>query len=228
MKRSIGVGLVLALFAESIAWSQELTPRIELPKVYQSSLTDPKETERWEFMDDKWSLDTIEGISVLRLHDSASSLAPKFRSPTHLAILRDLQVNEFQLDVKVRSTREDYNHRDVCFYFGYQSPTEYYYAHLAKKTDDRANQIFIVNNADRIKISTKTTDGTSWDDKWHQVRVTRDEENEIRVYFDDMTTPIMTANDGSLKGGRIGVGSFDDTADFSEITLRGNRVDQGK
>ena len=83
MKRSICVGLVLVLFAETIVWSQELASNTELPKVYQTDLTDPKEAGRWEFMDDKWSIDTVEGTPLLRLRESASGLAPKFRSPSH-------------------------------------------------------------------------------------------------------------------------------------------------
>ena len=46
-------------------------------------------------------------------------------------------------------------------------------AHLGKKTDDHANQIFIVNAAPRQKISTTTTPGTNWDDAWHHVKIVR-------------------------------------------------------
>ena len=82
----------------------------------------------------------------------------------------------------------------MCLFFGYQDPAHFYYVHLGKKTDDHANQIFIVNGADRKKISTKTTDGTNWNDDWHSVKIVRKvADGSIEVYFDDMKTPVMTA-----------------------------------
>jgi hypothetical protein len=226
MKWNLSCTILLMLFAGSPIFAQEATLKSELPVVYQTNFSDADTGDRWELSDDAWSLTNKNSESALRLLRSPSNFVPKFRSPTHLALLRNVQVTEFQFDVRVRSTREDYDHRDVCFYFGYQSPTQYYYAHLAKKADDRANQVFIVNDADRAKISDKTTDGTAWDDKWHQVRITRNSDDEIAVFFDDMSSPIMTAKNDALKCGRVGVGSFDDTAEFTEITLRGNLHDK--
>ena len=44
----------------------------------------------------------------------------------------------------------------------------------------------------------------------------------IEGYFDDMETPIMTAHDKTFTWGQIGIGSFDDTARYSEVKLWGN------
>ncbi|MBW8883948.1 MAG: hypothetical protein JF612_04050, partial [Planctomycetia bacterium] len=43
----------------------------------------------------------------------------------------------------------------------------------------------------------------------------------IEIYFDDLQKPVMTANDKTFAYGRIGLGTFDDTADWDDITLRG-------
>ena len=75
--------------------------------------------------------------------------------------------------MNLQSTAKDVPHRDMCVFFGYQDPAHLYYVHMAKAMDDHANQIFIVNDKPREKISTKTTEGTPWDDKWHHVRVVR-------------------------------------------------------
>ena len=92
-----------------------------------------------------------------------------------------------------------------------------------------ANQIFIVNEKPRLKISTKTSDGTNWDDEWHHARVIRDvKTGKIDVYFDDMKTPVMTAVDKTFTWGRVGVGSFDDTGNFDQIRLYGEKVDPPK
>ena len=47
----------------------------------------------------------------------------------------------------------------------------------------------------------------------------RKESGEIRVYFDDMKTPAMTATDKTFGAGRVGFGSFDDTGNFDDIRI---------
>jgi hypothetical protein len=94
--------------------------------------------------------------------------------------------------------------------------------HLGKKTDDHANQVFIVNGAARTKISTKTTEGTDWDDQWHTIRIVRSSRSgTILIYFDDMKRHVMAATDSTFRWGRVGVGSFDDTGDWDDFRLRG-------
>ena len=90
-----------------------------------------------------------------------------------MALVKDVLVTEFRLEADVLSTKPDYPHRSMTMFFGYQDPDHFYYVHFGKKTDDHANQIFIVNGAARVKISTKTTDGTNWDDNWHHVKIER-------------------------------------------------------
>lgn len=92
-----------------------------------------------------------------------------------------------------------------------------------QEADDHANQIFIVNNADRTKTSTKTSAGTQWKDAtWHNVKVERNvKDGMIRVYFDDMEKPVMEAKDTTFVWGQVGVGSFDDTGKFDDIQVKG-------
>lgn len=191
----------------------------EFELVYETEFAS---TEDWQFVDDGWKQRKIEDGEVLSLHKKKSDYKPTVRSPTHLALLKEKKFTDFRLDVRVYSTQKDYGHRDVCLFFGYKSPTEYYYVHLGKVTDDRCNQIFVVNNADRTKISTITSSGTPWDGNWHDVRIERDTiSNEIRVYFDDLQNPVMTASDKTFVEGQIGLGSFDDTAEFDNLRVYG-------
>ena len=118
-------------------------------------------------------------------------------------LIKDVTVGSFALDVRLQSTIKDYPHRDLCLFFGYQDPAHLYYVHLGKKMDAHANNIFIVNNKPRFKISKTTTAGTDCDDKWHHARVVRDVgSGTISVYFDDMTKPVMTAVDTTFGWGR--------------------------
>jgi len=147
------------------------------------------------------------------------------RSPFNRCVIKDVVVGDFVLDLKFQSTKKDYGHRDLCLFFGFQDPSHHYYVHFGKKTDDHANQIFIVNDKPRTKISTKTTAGTNWDDEWHHARIVREvKSGKIEIYFDDMKTPVMTATDKTFAWGQIGIGSFDDTGRFDDVYLFGHEV----
>lgn len=185
-----------------------------------------KGLDSWEFGDaTPWKIITLDdGAKALSQFDKKSKFKPPHRSPFHMALLKEPVVTDFVLDATMRSTIKDYGHRDLCLFFGHQDHGHLYYVHLGKKTDDHANQIFIVNGSDRKKISTKTTPGTDWTDNWHKARIIRDTNSgDIKVYFDDMEKPVMTANDKTFTWGRVGVGTFDDTGDWKEITLKGQK-----
>lgn len=196
-----------------------------LPLVYATSFE--LGADAWTPSDDSaWDVKRTARGHVYSQHKKRSDFTPPHRSPYNMSLLNDVKVSDFQIDCNVLSTHEDYGHRDVCLFFGYQSPAEFYYVHLGKKADPHANQIFIVNNADRTKISITTTEGTDWDDQWHHVRIKRDvEAGTIEIYFDDMDSPVMTAKDSTFTWGQVGIGSFDDTGDWDDFRLLGKEVD---
>ncbi len=195
-------------------------------KITTAEFTSPEGQAQWEFLDDGWQFVQVEKAAELakatelRLVKKESNYQPPFRSPLHIALWKREVGGSFQLDVICKSTQADYAHRDVCLFFDFQDKSHYYYVHLGKQMDEHANQIFIVNEADRTKISTMTSGGTKWDDQWHRVRLKRNPTSGlVEVYFDDMAQAAMTAKDTTFRVGRIGVGSFDDTADFQKIEL---------
>src|SRR5262245_13792838 len=205
MSRHLLAVLALILFALGV-----FAADVELPLLLREDFG--KGADRWEPTDAAaWKvIDTKTGKAYNQFQQS--KFQPPHRSPLNFALLKDVNVGDFVLEAKVQSTARDYGHRDMCLFFGYQGPAHFYYVHLGQKTDDHANQIFIVNDAPRTKISTKTTEGTKWDDGWHDVKIVRRvADGTIEVYFDDMKTPVMTAKDKTFAWGRIGVGSFDDT-----------------
>ena len=101
--------------------------------------------------------------------------------------------------------------------------------HFGKRTDDHANQVFIVNGADRKKISDR-------DNARHAVERrlapaadrTRRARGETEVYFDDMKNSAMEAVDKTFTSGQVGFGSFDDLGNFDNFILRGAVVEPGK
>jgi len=193
----------------------------ELPVLVEENFE--QGAERWEPTDAKaWKVEELDGSKVYSQFKKRSDYNPPHRSPYNIALLKDVTVGDFVLTAKVKSTHEDYPHRDACLFFGYQDPAHFYYVHLGKRADDHANQIFIVNEAPRTKISTTTTEGTNWTDEWHNVKIVRKvDDGTIEIYFDDMKKPVMTATNKEFVWGRIGLGSFDDTTAWDEIVLRG-------
>ncbi|MBD3674324.1 MAG: hypothetical protein HUJ26_12435 [Planctomycetaceae bacterium] len=212
--------LLLSLFIET----GETHENAKLPQIVEENFSDG--AARWTPTDpEAWVMKSEGGKHFYSLIKKRSDYEPPVRSPYNRAILKEVVVSDFVMDVTFRSTIPDYNHRDLCLFFGYQDESHFYYVHFGKKTDDHANQIFIVNEKPRTKISTKTTPGTDWDDEWHHARIERSvESGEIKVYFDDMQTPVMTATDKTFTWGQVGIGSFDDTGDFEVVQLRGTKV----
>lgn len=182
-------------------------------------------SDSYEFSDPQaWKWQPLEGRGVLSQFQ-ASKVQTPVRSPFNRALVRNLVVGDFVLDVKLQSTIKDYDHRDLCLFFGFQDPAHLYYVHLGKKADDHANQIFIVNGEPRRKISLQSTPGTPWTDGWHHARVVRRvASGTIEVFFDDLETPVMRAQDTTFAWGQVGLGSFDDTGNFDELTVFGKRV----
>jgi hypothetical protein len=158
--------------------------------------------------------------NVLQLHTAGVPVGP-IRKPAAMAIFKSEPVGDFTLDVDVRSTAPvDLEVRDVLLIFGYQSPTRFYYVHLSKKTDAVHNGIFLVKDADRKRLDAPTSVGRLVDQAWHRVRLVRSAASgQIQVFFEGDPTPILSAVDLALPTGRVGVGSFDETAEFRALEL---------
>ncbi len=119
--------------------------------------------------------------------------------------------------------------RDVIIVFGYQSDTEFYYAHLS--TDNTIlphNGIFKVDNADRERIDyqwngrSRGANPAVVDERWHDVRVKHlPATGEIAVYVDGSSQPLMTARDTTFTSGRVGFGSFDNRGRLRNVTITG-------
>lgn len=168
-----------------------------------------------------------EGNHILRV-SGPSDFKPPHRSPLSTALIKDIVVGDFELTARVQSTAPNAGpHRDLCFFWGYQDPAHFYYVHLGGKADPHACQIFIVNDADRKMITVDQATGTPWTDGWHDVKIVRNvDTGTMAAYFDDMTKPLMTAEDKTFTWGQVGVGTFDDNGNFDDVVLRGERVNR--
>lgn len=178
--------------------------------------------DRWELSDETaWTLNKDGDNQVFGLNRRQSNYEPKYRSPHNIALIKDIELSDFVLIYRVRSTKDTGDHRDCCTFFCHQDAEHFYYAHLGAKPDPASGQIMIVDGAARRPI-TENKKPVPWDDGWHTVKVVRDsQEGTTEVYFDDMEKVHMSAVDKTFGKGRIGIGSFDDMNDFDDIRLYG-------
>ena len=192
----------------------------DLPLVFEEDFENG--ASRWKTTDDEaWSLHKTDLGQSFGLDQRRSDYSPPVRSPHNIALIEDVEVADFVLKLKVKSTKDTGAHRDCCIFFNYQDPTHFYYVHLGARPDPHSGQIMIVNDAPRRAL-TENTKNTPWDDQWHDVKVVRKTgDGTIAVYFDDMETPHMTVKDKTFGKGQIGIGSFDDMNDFDDIRLWG-------
>ncbi len=188
---------------------------------YRTDFKTADELKNFEFSDpDIWQLSpdcegthTLESLGI-------GKYTPPVRSPHVIALLANQQFNDFILEANIQQTGKEYNHRDMCIFFNFIDSSHFYYVHIASKTDDNAHNIFIVNKEPRIKITLQNTDGVSWGNGWHKIKLIRNvESGRIEFFFDDMQAPIMIAEDKTFMNGYIGFGSFDDFGKVDNIRI---------
>ena len=176
----------------------------------------------WETTDDAaWTHRAVDGNHVFGLNRRKSDYQPTVRSPHNIALIKNIEVTDFEVTFRVKSTKDTGGHRDCCVFFCYQDPTHFYYVHLGAVPDPHSGQIMIVNGHPRRAL-TDNQNKTPWDDQWHRVKLVRESTSgKIDVYFDDMDTPHMSVIDKTFGKGRLGIGSFDDMNDFDDVQVRG-------
>ncbi|MEN0109767.1 MAG: hypothetical protein AAF805_03500 [Planctomycetota bacterium] len=208
----VALPILMAAPCVSAEWVVRATESFDDPDAFAA---------RWEVLDPAtWRIgdDPLRG-GIARVHERESAYRPPHKSPKHVAVLRDEPVGDFRLTFEARSPRDSGPHRDCCVIFGWQHAARFYYVHLGAVPDDRSGQIMIVDNADRTAL-TENTNRVPWTDDWSTVRVERRlGDGAIRVYFDDLETPVMEVADTTLGDGLVGLGSFDDLIDFDNLRL---------
>lgn len=213
--------LLPALLAASV-WSVSAAPVPEGYRlVYEQHFDSAASLDGFRFTDPAaWKFAADGSCFALELTQQ-SKYQPPVRSPVNIALLADRVFGDFILEVDLIQTGKEYGHRDMCLFFGMQDPTHFYYTHLATKADPNAHNIFLVNGAPRKNIARKTTDGVNWGlGVWHTVRLERRvSDGTIRVFFDDLTQPIMEVEDKTFGAGWIGFGSFDDTGKVDNVRI---------
>ena len=223
-------GILLALAVQLTAFAAEDHIPSGYKLLYEQKFESPESIQQFQMTDSAaWKYSKEEQGGALELA-AQSKYQPEVRSPVNIALIKDKAFGDFVLEADLIQTGREYGHRDMCLFFGFQNPKQFYYAHMATKADPNAHNVFIVNNEPRKNFAKTTTAGVNWGlNIWHKVRLERKvAEGTIRVYFDDMTIPIMVAEDKTFGAGLIGFGSFDDTGKVDNIRIWGPKLEEAK
>jgi hypothetical protein len=176
----------------------------------------------------KWQ---FPGDQVILAQEGVSRPGP--RRPFEYAVLtKGPEFGNVRIDAEVRlDTPTTISNRDVIIVFGYHSDTQFYYVHLSQdNTIYPHNGIFVVNNADRLRIDDQWNGQVGappavTDDQWHKVRVQHcADTGRISVFVDGSGTPLITATDHTFTSGRVGFGSFDNIGRERDLTVTGTAI----
>jgi hypothetical protein len=160
--------------------------------------------------------------NVLHLQKSGPIPQTPLRRPANLLLLPAAPQGPFTLDLDVRTLQMKEKGADICLFYAVQDEVHYAYVHLSNDSDGKVHQVIM--NVDgtaktRTRIHQEKKPPPSLTGEWQHVRLIRDNDGNVQVYVDDMTTPVMTTQNSPAIPGRIGIGSFNDRAQFDNITL---------
>ena len=213
---------ILVLLFQPAGLEAQVDRKTGFPLIYEENFKGPDAILGFVFSDPApWFVTGGMGGGFALEYAGRGDYEPSVRSPLIIGLLDHLVLGDFILEADVLQTGREYGHRDMCFFFGFQDSTRFYYVHLASAADPLDHTIHIVNDSPRRSIVKERTDGIRWiDDHWHHVRLERSAENgQIKMYFDDMETPVMVANDKTFLAGYVGFGSFDDSGKIDNIKI---------
>lgn len=205
-----------------------LTPALAAdPAKTDPAKVDPAKPEAIDALGHKWNVPLAadwktvqeDGTPVLQLLVKRPQEKP--RRPKQFALLQDGPYSSFTLEVDVKRVE-----KSLILVYAYQDDDHFNYAHLS--VDDPAkvavhNGIFHVYGGDRVRISPpEGGPGALPTTGWHHVKMAwSGKTGEVKVWVDGKTTGALRGIDLSLKHGKIGLGSFFETAHFKNLRISG-------
>jgi predicted heme/steroid binding protein len=148
------------------------------------------------------------------------------RRPTRFALLESKPYRNVTVEAEVKR-----NGRSVILVYAWQDDTHYNYAHISSDIASKTNVhngIFHVFGGERVRISPLDGPASLPDQEWTPVRLAYNgDSGRCYVEVRGKRNPSLEAVDLSLRWGRIGLGSFDETGDFRNVRVTGQTRDAG-
>lgn len=202
-----------------------LLPGLGLAEAWQWDF-DSAQLDKWEPVGNgEWRQIELPGRGgVLELTKSGEPPAKPVRRPANILLAPAPAVTAFSIDFEARSLQFERKGADIVVIFGYQDPFNFYYAHISNDVNPVHHVIMKVEGSEqsRSAIQLEKEPVATLRDAWQKVRITRSAGGRVAVFVDDMDNPTLTAEDTKWLSGRIGIGSFNDAAQFDAIKLTGD------
>jgi hypothetical protein len=166
-----------------------------------------------------WRLSGEDGAAVLRLVHPKEPPHDGPRRPIQFALTTVPRYGKLTVEVDVKPRG-----KSLIVVFAYQDEAHFDYAHLSVDTGQQAsmhNGIFHVYGGERVRIS--NPDGPPAfpaNNRWYHAKLTHHANTgAVDVTVDGRSVPALHAVDVSLGAGGIGLGSFDETAEFRNARI---------
>lgn len=166
-----------------------------------------------------WNVQTKDSVPVLHLSVPRPQQQP--RRPKQFALAETPNWKTVTVSLEAKAPEGHF-----IVVYAYRDESHFNYAHLSIDTGVKQsvhNGIFHVYGGDRVRISSEAGPAAlPMKDTWVKVQLTHDAKTGIvGVTVDGKPLPAFEAVDLSLGPGRIGLGSFFNTAQFRNVKITG-------
>ena len=173
--------------------------------------------DAWQFpFPEDWVIKEEGPVHFLHMLRPRDPLVP--RRPQQFALVKGVKVGSFTAEARVRRLG-----RSVMIVFNYVDTLHFYYTHLSVDPGTKVavhNGIFMVDGGPRRRIAGLEATPALPDTNWQKIRVERDiGSGSIQVFVDDDSQPRFSVLENTFKCGQVGIGSFDETGDFTDFKL---------
>ena len=168
-----------------------------------------------------WKIGSDDGSSVLHLLVGKEPPANVPRRPMQFAIANTRDFHAVRIDADVRPLGHS-----LMIVFAYRDAEHFNYAHMSIDTavqQPHHNGIFHVYGGERVRISSEQGPQTfAQSNRWYHVALNwHGATGEVNVQVNGTDVPALHAVDLSLRSGKVGLGSFDETGDFKNVRITG-------
>ncbi len=155
---------------------------------------------------------------VLRMLVARPSEKP--RRPTQFALAQTRPFSKVTIEAEVKRDKSS-----LILVYAWRGPDHFNYVHLSTDTAQKANYhngVFHVYGGDRVRISSTEGPAALGPIEWTRVKLVYDAKTgEVVAWVNGVTSPSLRGIDLSLTAGRVGIGSFFETAQFRNVKITG-------
>jgi hypothetical protein len=162
----------------------------------------------------------------MRLRVAGEPVPGQPRRPQKFAILDSKPYKKVTVEAEMK-----HNGRSLIIVYAWQDKDHFNYAHIS--SDDAVKQnvhngMFHVFSGERARISPLDGPASFTEQEWTPVKLVFDgDTGRCYVEVNGKRNPSLEAVDMSLRWGRVGLGSFNETGDFRNVKITGVEREQG-